>query len=51
MLGPAQAGLVFFDFADFAVDLVARGFGQGVEKILETFGLAEFAGEERGGWA
>jgi hypothetical protein len=29
MLGAAKARLFFFDFADFAVDLVARGFGQG----------------------
>jgi hypothetical protein len=36
---------VFFLFADFAGDLVARGFGKGVEKSLEAFGLAEFAGE------
>jgi hypothetical protein len=24
---------------------VARGFGEGIEKFLEAFGLAEFAGE------
>jgi hypothetical protein len=45
MPGAAQARLFFFDFADLAVDLVARRFGQGVEEFLETFGLAEFAGE------
>jgi hypothetical protein len=45
VLGPAQARLFFFDFADLAVDLVARGFGKGVEEFLEAFGLAEFAGE------
>ena len=47
VLGAAQARLFFFDFADLAVDLLARGFGEGVEKFLETFGLAEFAGEKR----
>jgi len=46
VLGAAQARLFFFDFADFAVDLVARGFGKGIEKFLEAFGLAEFAGED-----
>lgn len=45
VLGPAQACLFFFYFADLAVDLVARGFGQGVEEFLEAFGLADFAGE------
>lgn len=35
----------FFDFVDFAVDLVARRFGKGIEKFLEAFGLAEFTGE------
>jgi hypothetical protein len=46
VLGAAQARLFFFNFADFAVDLLARGFGKGVEKFLEAFGLAEFAGED-----
>ncbi len=46
VLRAAQARLFFFDFADLAVDLVARGFGKGVEKFLEAFGLAEFAGED-----
>jgi hypothetical protein len=45
MLRAAQARLFFFYFADFSVDLVARGFGQGIEEFLEAFGLAEFAGE------
>jgi hypothetical protein len=45
VLGAAQARLFFFDFADLAVDLVARGFWQGVEEFLEALGLAEFAGE------
>jgi hypothetical protein len=45
VLGAAQARLFLFDFADLAVDLVARGFGQGIEEFLEAFGLAEFAGE------
>jgi len=44
-LGATQARLFFFDFADLAVDLVARGFGQGVEEFLEAFGLPEFACE------
>ena len=47
VLRAAQARLFFFDFADLAVDLAARGFGKGIEKFLEAFGLAEFAGEER----
>src|ERR1700739_797329 len=47
VLRAAQARLFFFDFADFAVDLVARGVGKGIEEFLEAFGLAEFAGEER----
>jgi hypothetical protein len=47
MLRTAQARLFFLNFADLAVDLVARGFGEGVEKFLETSGLAEFAGERR----
>ena len=47
VLGSAQARLFFFDFADFAVNLLARGFGQGVEEFLEAFGLPKFAGE---GW-
>jgi hypothetical protein len=46
VLGAAQARLFFFELADFAVDLVARGFGKGVEELLEAFGLAEFAGED-----
>lgn len=47
MLRAAQARFFFLDFADFAVDLLARGLGEGVEKFLEPFGLAEFAGEKR----
>jgi hypothetical protein len=47
VLRATQARLFFFDFADLAVDLVARGFGEGIEKFLEAFGLAEFAGEDR----
>jgi hypothetical protein len=35
----------FFDFADLSVDLVTRGFGEGIEEFLEALGLAEFAGE------
>lgn len=50
MLGAAQARLFFFDFADLAVDLVARGFWKGVEKFLQAFGLAEFAGENGVDW-
>jgi len=46
VLGAAQARLFFFYFADLAVDLVTRGFGQGIEEFLEAFGLAEFAGED-----
>jgi hypothetical protein len=46
VLGSAQARFFFFDFADLAVDLVARGFWQGIEKFLEAFGLAELAGED-----
>ena len=45
VLGATQARVFFFDFANFAVDLVARGFGQGVEEFQEAFGLAEFTGE------
>jgi hypothetical protein len=45
VLRAAQACLFFFDFSDLAVDLVARGFGKGVENFLEAFGLAELAGE------
>jgi len=51
VLGAAQTRLFFFDFTDFAVDLVARGFGKGVKEFPETFGLAEFAGEDRYGSA
>jgi hypothetical protein len=46
VLCSAHARLFFFYFADFSVDLVARGFGQGVEKFLEAFRVAEFAGED-----
>jgi hypothetical protein len=46
VLGASQARLFFFDFADLAVDLVARGFGESVKEFLEAFGLAEFAGED-----
>jgi hypothetical protein len=45
MLRPAQARLFFFDFADLAVDLLARGFRKGIEEFLKAFGLAEFSGE------
>jgi hypothetical protein len=45
VLCAAQTCVFFFDFADFAVGLVARGFGQGIEEFLEAFGLAEFTGE------
>jgi hypothetical protein len=47
MLGTAQARLFFFDFSDFTVNLLARGFGQGIEEFLEAFGLAELANENR----
>jgi len=47
VLRAAQARLFFFDFADLAVDLVARGFRKGIEKFPEAFGLAEFTGEQR----
>jgi hypothetical protein len=46
VLRAAQARLFFFDFANLAVDLAARGFGKGIEKLLETFGLSEFSGEQ-----
>ena len=46
VLCAAQARLFFFDFADLAVDLVARGFWKGVEEFLKALGLAEFAGED-----
>ena len=46
MLRAAQARVFFFDFADFTVDLLARGSGKGVEEFLEALGLAEFASEE-----
>jgi hypothetical protein len=45
VLGAPQARLFFFDFADGVVDVAARGFGKGIEKFLEAFRLAEFAGE------
>jgi hypothetical protein len=47
VLGAAQARLFFLDLADFPVDLLARGFGKGIEEFLEAFGLAKFAGEDR----
>jgi hypothetical protein len=47
VLGAAQTRLFFFDFADLAIDLMARGFGEGIEKFLKAFGLAEFTGEDR----
>jgi hypothetical protein len=47
VLRAAQARLFFFDFADLAVDLVARGFGKGIEKVLQAFGLAKFTSENR----
>jgi hypothetical protein len=46
MLRAAHACLFFFDFADLAVDLLARGFREGIEEFLEAFGLAEFAGKD-----
>jgi hypothetical protein len=49
VLSAAQARFFFFDFADFAVDLVARGFGEGIKEFLEAFGLAEFTGEDGDG--
>jgi hypothetical protein len=49
MLCAALARHFFFDFAGLAVDLVARGFGKEIEKCLEAFGLAKFAGEGRMG--
>lgn len=45
VLGAAEARFFFFHFAELAVNLVARGFGQGAKEFLEAFGLAEFAGE------
>ena len=45
VLGTAQARLFFFDLADLAVDLLARGFGKGAKEFLEPLGLAEFTGE------
>jgi hypothetical protein len=45
VLGSAKACLFFFYFSDLAVDLLARGFRQGIEEFMEAFGLAEFAGE------
>lgn len=45
VLCTAKARLFFFDFADLAINLLARGFGQGIEEFLQAFGLAEFAGE------
>jgi hypothetical protein len=38
VLSAAQACLFFFHFADFTVNLLARGFGQGIEKFLEALG-------------
>jgi hypothetical protein len=46
MLSASQARLFFFHFTDFTVNLLARGFGQGIEEFLEAFGLAKFAGED-----
>lgn len=45
VLGAAEACVFFFGFSDLTVDLVARGFGKGIEEFLEALGLAEFAGE------
>jgi len=45
VLRAAQTCVFSFDFADFAVDLVARGFGEGIEEFPEALGLAEFEGE------
>src|SRR6185437_13194691 len=50
VLRPAQARVFFFYFADFTVDLLARGLGKGSEKFLKAFGLAEFAGEGGMDW-
>jgi hypothetical protein len=44
LLKPAEAGFFFLDAADGVVDMAARGFGKGIEKFLQAFGLAEFAG-------
>lgn len=41
----AQAGFFFFDAADEAVEVFARGFGEGVEESYETVS-AESAGEK-----
>jgi hypothetical protein len=46
VLRAVQTRVFFFDFADLAVDLVARGFGESVEEFLQAFGLAEFACED-----
>jgi hypothetical protein len=46
MLSTTEARVFFFDFADGVVNMLARGFGQGIEKVLEALGLAEFAGED-----
>jgi hypothetical protein len=45
VLRAAQARLFFLDFANLTVDLLARGFGKGIEEFLEAFGVAEFAGK------
>jgi len=47
VLRAAQARLFVFDFADLAVNLVARGIGKRVKKNLKAFGLAKLAGEGR----
>jgi hypothetical protein len=44
-LRAAKARVFFFDFADGVVDVLARGVGKGIEKFLQSFGLAKFAGE------
>lgn len=45
MLGAAEARFFFFDAADGVIDMLARGFGKGIEKFLKALGLAEFASE------
>ena len=48
VLRAAQTRPFVFDFADPAVDLVARGIGKRVKKLLKAFGLARLAGVS--GW-
>ena len=46
LLKPTKAGFFFFDAADEAVEVIAGGFGEGVEESFQAV-AAKGAGEER----